>query len=104
MGLKINDPPIIATTGWTTDELLKAIRQAMPIPKYDLVSLQIGVNNQYRGYPIDQYEKEFKELLDIAVGVSKNDNKGAIVISIPDYSVTPFGQKKNPKKTTHLQK
>ncbi|MEP5943749.1 MAG: GDSL-type esterase/lipase family protein, partial [Balneola sp.] len=62
-GIKVNDPLIIAKTGWTTNELQEAIAEKNPKTDYDLVSLLIGVNNQYRGYPIDQYKKEFKELL-----------------------------------------
>jgi len=94
----IKERRIIANTGWTTDDLLGAIQQAMPNGEYDLVSLNIGVNNQYRGYPINQFEEEFGQLVDLAIGFSKNENDGVIVVAIPDYSVTPFGQRHAPKQ------
>lgn len=84
-------PTILATTGWTTDELMTGIIKADDLQdKYDLVSLLIGVNNQYRGYDEDQYEKEFKILLDNAIQLAKGNPHHVFVVSIPDYSVTPF--------------
>ena len=97
-GIEIEDPRIIATTGWTTDELKAAIEEAKITEEYDLVSLLIGVNNQYRGYPFDQYEKEFEELLQMALKFAGNKTNRVFVVSIPDYGVTPFGQKKDPLK------
>ena len=88
------DPMIVATTGWTTDELKKGIVKADLEGKYDFVSLLIGVNNQYRGYPIDQYEKEFKHLLDEAIKFADGNPYNVMVVSIPDYGVTPFATKK----------
>ncbi len=91
-------PRIIATTGWTTDELIQGILKEKLEGTYDLVSLLIGVNNQYRGYPVEQYRKEFDQLLDRALHFAEN-NKGRIfVVSIPDYGATPFGQSKDPLK------
>jgi len=98
IGFDIKERRIIAHTGWTTDDLLGAIQQAMPNGEYDLVSLNIGVNNQYRRYPINQFEEEFGKLVDLAIGFSKNENDGVIVVAIPDYSVTPFGQRHTPKQ------
>lgn len=92
--IKIEDPIIIATTGWTTDELKKGILQADLKDKYDFVTLLIGVNNQYRGYPISQYEVEFKELLEMAVEFAKGNPNNVLVVSIPDYGVTPFAQER----------
>ena len=84
---------IIATTGWTTNELIEAIENAKDLkPPYDLVTLLIGVNNQYRGYPIKQYETEFRILLEKAIQFAGNLESKVIVLSIPDYSVTKFGQ------------
>lgn len=84
-------PTIVATTGWTTDELMSGIIKADNLQdKYDLVSLLIGVNNQYRGYHEDQYEKEFKILLDNAIQFANGNPHHVFVVSIPDYSVTPF--------------
>jgi len=82
---------IIATTGWTTDELQRGITIAENLkPPYDLVSLLIGVNNQYRGYDEDQYEKEFKELLHKAIELADGNPHHVFVLSIPDYGVTSF--------------
>ena len=88
------DPIIVATTGWTTDELQTGIVKAELKGTYDFVSLLIGVNNQYRGYPIDQYEKEFKSLLDQAIRFADGNPYNVMVVSIPDYGVTPFATKK----------
>lgn len=88
------EPEIIATTGWTTDELLNGIVSENPSGPYDLVSLLIGVNNQYRGYPIDQYEREFKQLLNKAIEFAGGNPYNVFVVSIPDYGVTPFAKEK----------
>ncbi|MDW3211794.1 MAG: SGNH/GDSL hydrolase family protein [Reichenbachiella sp.] len=97
-GFKVELPKIIATTGWTTDELQAAIDKEKPSSDYDLVSLLIGVNNQYRGYPIDQYKKEFESLLQQAIVFAKGKSERAFVLSIPDYGVTPFAASKDPAK------
>ncbi len=82
-------PPItIAHTGATTDELLFDLNQLQPKGKFDLVSLLIGVNNQYRGYSLIDYEKEFEMLLDISINLSKQQ---VVVVSIPDWSYSAFG-------------
>jgi lysophospholipase L1-like esterase len=93
-GISISKPDIIATTGWTTDELQETIDSLQPDKNYDLVSLLIGVNNQYRGYPIDQYKKEFEELLNDAISFAGNEATRVFVVSIPNYGVTPFGMQK----------
>jgi lysophospholipase L1-like esterase len=82
----------IATTGWTTGELLAAIRAAPPTGVYDLVSLCIGVNNQYRGLPIEEYRREFSELLALAIGFAGGAARQVVVLSIPDWGVTPFAE------------
>ncbi|MEM9897061.1 MAG: SGNH/GDSL hydrolase family protein [Bacteroidota bacterium] len=89
------DLTIVAKTGWTTGELKKGIAKADLNEKYDLVSLLIGVNNQYRGYSLDEYEHEFKELLSQALVYADNDPRRVFVVSIPDYGVTPFAAEKN---------
>lgn len=92
---------IIAQTGWTTTNLLQAISEASTSNNYNLVSLLIGVNNQYQGKPFSLYETEFVELLDIAVAKAGGDNAKVIVVSIPDYAFTPFGQSmSNPSQIT----
>lgn len=97
-GYNVGSPDIIATTGWTTDELQDAIEEKKPKTDYDLVSLLIGVNNQYRDYPIDQYKKEFKELLLQAVAFADGDSTKVFVVSIPNYGVTTFGIEKGEEK------
>lgn len=83
---------IIATTGWTTSNLLAAIDSQKPESNYDLVTLLIGVNNQYQRRDFSVYEKEFPELVNKAVMLAKNDKKNVVVISIPDYAYTPYGK------------
>jgi len=94
--IQIKEPRIIATTGWTTDELQAAIDGAKIEEKYDLVSLLIGVNNQYRGYSKSVYEVEFEFLLQQAISFANGKKKRVFVVSIPDYAFTPFGQKADP--------
>lgn len=88
----IASPKIIAKTGWRTDDLLAAIDKELTDEKYDLVSVLIGVNNQYQGKSIDMYRKEFQQILNDAIDFSKTGKNGVFVMSIPDYGVTPFGQ------------
>jgi lysophospholipase L1-like esterase len=89
--VKIGSPTIIARTGWTTDELARGIEDANLTGTYDLVTLLIGVNNQYRGRDTVEYRRQFRELLNKAVAFTNGIEKKVIVISIPDYGVTPFG-------------
>lgn len=81
---------IIARTGWTTNELWEGIQASTVKPPYDLVSLLIGVNNQYRGYDIKNYREEFIFLLGKAIEYAGGDATRVIVFSIPDWGVTPF--------------
>lgn len=83
---------IIAKTGWTTGELLQAIDAEGDIGTWDYVSLLIGVNNQYRGQSIDKYKVEFKQLANLAIDFAKNKPEQVLVLSIPDWGQTPFGQ------------
>ncbi len=91
--LSANKPLIIATTGWRTDNLINATTIAKLKEEYDLVSLLIGVNNQYQGKPIDQYAIEFEMLLNTSVRLGKGKKENVFVVSIPDYGFTPFGLK-----------
>ena len=84
---------IIAETGWRTDEMLKAAKKQLKDEKFDLVSLLIGVNNEYQGWDVDQFEPEFERSLKFAVDRSKHGANGVFVVSIPDYGYTPFGSK-----------
>lgn len=95
-GYKLIYPEIIAQTGWTTDELAGAIERAKQNKQYNLVTLLIGVNNQYRGRGAAEYQVEFRALLQTAIEFANNDARNVIVVSIPDYGVTPFGKNNNP--------
>ena len=81
---------IVARTGWTTSELTQAIEAEKLIDRYEMVSLLIGVNNQYRGQSLDSYRVEFRDLLNPSIKFAKNDAKKVIVLSIPDWGKTPF--------------
>ena len=91
-GIGLADPHIIATTGWTTDELDAAIDAAAPARDYAFVSLLIGVNNQYRGRNVRDYGREFAALLERAVGFADGRGERVLVLSIPDWGVTPFAR------------
>ena len=91
-GINFSDPKIIARTGWTTDELQQEINNQNIQKRFDFVTLLIGVNNQYRNYSIDEYRLEFRSLLEQALVYAKNDHKRVVVISIPDWGVTPFAE------------
>jgi lysophospholipase L1-like esterase len=88
---------IIATTGWRTDNLLNAIKIAKLKDEYDLVSLLIGVNNQYQDKSINQFAGEFEELLKLSIRLAKGNKENVFVVSIPDYGFTSFGQKNQSK-------
>jgi acyl-CoA thioesterase-1 len=91
--LGLGSPHIIAQTGWRTDQLLAAAKkQIQAHQKYDLVSLLIGVNNQFQSKSIESFRKEFKILLQLAIEHSKSGKKGVFVLSIPDYGCTPYGK------------
>jgi len=90
--LKLGEPEIIAKTGWTTDELNAAIDAAKPHGPYELVTLLIGVNNQYRGRDTEQYRREFAALLQRAIGFAGGNAKHVVVVSIPDWGITPFAE------------
>ena len=89
-GVLLGDPRIIATTGWTTDELDAAITAAEPLGEHDFVTLLIGVNNQYRGRSVEEYRTQFAALLWRAIGFARNRPDRVLVLSIPDWGVTPF--------------
>ncbi len=94
-GANLADPEIIAKTGWTTDELNAAIDAANPRGPYDLVTLLIGVNNQFRGRDEEEYRRQFIVLLQRAIGFACGDLKRVIVVSIPDWGVTPFASNRD---------
>jgi lysophospholipase L1-like esterase len=88
--IDINVPDIVAKTGWTTADLLDALNSDPPQKTYSFVTLLIGVNNQYQGRFLEEYKIQFTELLDKAVSYAGNNKDHVYVLSIPDYSVTPF--------------
>jgi lysophospholipase L1-like esterase len=85
----VADPRFIARTGWTADEILAAVREERVTDQFDLVTLLAGVNDQFRGLGVEQYRQSFDRLLHAAVGLAKLPSH-LIVLSIPDWSVTPF--------------
>lgn len=85
-------PKVIAKTGWTTDELRHAIQQEQMVKTFDLVTLLIGVNNQYRGYSPETYRKEFAALLETSIRFAGGDKDKVFVVSIPDWGVTEFAK------------
>jgi lysophospholipase L1-like esterase len=91
-GIPMSDPRIIAQTGWTTDELDAAIDTALVFPEYDLVSLLVGVNNQYRGRDVAEYCTQFTSLLERGIGFAQGRRERVLVLSIPDWGVTPFAR------------
>lgn len=91
-GIDVAEPQIIAGTGWTTDQLHAAIDAEDPPGTFDLVSLLIGVNNQYRGRDRENYRAEFASLLRRAIRLAGNDARRVVVVSIPDWGVTPFAE------------
>ncbi len=93
-------PVIIAQTGWTTGNLLNALAQNPVTRTYDYVTLLIGVNNQYQRRSQAEYRIEFEQLLNKAIQYAGGKKHRVFVLSIPDYSVTPFGQNGNPAQTS----
>ena len=91
-GTALDEPQIVATTGWTTGELVAGIDRAAPRGPFDLVSLLIGVNNQYRGLEPGEYRKQFSALLARAIEFAAGQTKRVLVLSIPDWGVTPFAR------------
>lgn len=89
-GIAIDDPRIIATTGWTTDELAAAMEAEEPLGTWDFVSLLIGVNDQYRGRGVNEYLDQFTRLLYRAIALANVRANRVLVLSIPDWGITPF--------------
>ncbi|QEM07481.1 SGNH/GDSL hydrolase family protein [Mucilaginibacter rubeus] len=92
-GIKVNTPTIIARTGWTTDQLIEAIDQSsIKSNTYDVVTLLIGVNDQYDGLSQENYRIKFEQVLNTAIKFAGGISEHVFVLSIPDYGVTPFAQ------------
>jgi len=90
-GIAMSHPQVIAQTGWTTSQLMEAIEQQDVESTFDLVTLLIGVNNQYRGLPIEEFEKEIVLLVYKAIAFAGGNRAHVLVLTIPDYGYTPFG-------------
>jgi lysophospholipase L1-like esterase len=99
-GVPLAEPQIVAQTGWTTDELMAGIETAEPYGSFDLVSLLIGVNNQYRGRSQEEYQQQFATLLRQAVTFAGNEPRRVIVLSIPDWGITPFAASRDRDQIT----
>lgn len=91
-GVALADPRVIANTGWTCDELSAAIDAAAPASDQDFVSLLVGVNDQYRGVALEVFRPCFARLLNRAIGFAGGRAGRVLVLSIPDWGVTPFAQ------------
>ncbi len=91
-GVDVGEPQIVAVTGWTTDELARGMDAAALQPAHDLVTLQIGVNNQYRGRSLDEYAQQFGTLLERAIALAGGRAARVLVVSIPDWGVTRFAR------------
>jgi lysophospholipase L1-like esterase len=93
--IQLAEPVIVATTGWTTDELQAAIREKAINETFSFVSLLIGVNNQYRGRTLENYQTEFTQLLIQAIHFANGHSDKVFVLSIPDWGFTPFAEGKD---------
>ena len=102
IGLKVQEPKIIAKTGWRTDDMLYAAKEEVGASQYDMVSLLIGVNNEYQGRSPESFVEEFEKCLKFAIERCKTGSNGVFVLSIPDYGYTPFGAKKQQQISKRL--
>lgn len=91
-GIPIREPTIVARTGWTTDELADGIVEAGITGAYDIVTLLIGVNNQYRGRDVEEYRTQLVDLLSEATALAGGNPGSVLVLSIPDWGVMPFAE------------
>ena len=102
MDVNMPYPEIIAVTGWTTQDLLNALKNNPPTAStYSLVTLLIGVNNQYQGRSLDEYKTQFTTLLQQAIKLAGNRPGRVVVLSVPDYSVTPFANGRDRAAIAH---
>jgi lysophospholipase L1-like esterase len=97
-GMPFQAPEILAKTGWTTDELQEGINRTKFLPSYDLVTLLVGVNNQYRGRTTENYAPEFESLLKQAIRFAGGKKDHVVVLSIPDWGATPYAEGRDPGK------
>ena len=103
-GVPVAEPEIVARTGWTTDELAAGIDSAAPIGPFSLVTLLIGVNDQYRGRDTAAYRPAFRAMVARAVGFAGGDARRVVVLSIPDWGVTPFASRDRAKIAAEIDR
>lgn len=96
--IEVSDPVIVAKTGWTTDELAQALREEGIKETFSFVTLLIGVNNQYRGRALENYQQEFTQLLNQSIAFANGHTHRVTVLSIPDWGVTPFAHDRDRNK------
>ncbi len=97
-GVDFHAAEIVARTGWTTDELQFGINNRVFRSSYDFVTLLIGVNNQYRGRSVAEFEEQFIVLLEQAISFAGNMKERVAVLSIPDWGITPFAASRDKEK------
>lgn len=97
-GIEICPPEIVAKTGWTTGELLQHIDHTALLETYSMVTLLIGVNNQYRGFAVADFLPEFEKLLSLAIKFAGANPQKVVVLSIPDWGVTPYAKDRDAKQ------
>ena len=97
-GINFYAPEIIATTGWTTNQLISAMDKNILLPGYDFVTVLIGVNNQYQGKSVEEFRLHFRAILEAEIQKDNGVSKHVIVLSIPDWGVTPFANKQSTEK------
>ncbi len=93
--LQVNAPEIVAMTAWTTTDLLKHLSEYQLAPSYDICTLLIGVNNQYRGLDLSIFKKEYDQIVKIALDKVEQNSNRCILINIPDWGLTPYNKEKN---------
>lgn len=101
-GINVSNYKTVAKTGWTTGELMEALLADEDYAKYDFVFLCIGVNNQFRGLDINTFKKELSTLINYSIIFSGNKSGNVILVSIPDYGFTPFGDAKKEQISTEI--
>jgi lysophospholipase L1-like esterase len=97
-GLTVAEPEIVAQTGWTTRDPIGALSASPKQDSYDLVTLLVGVNDQFRGYALERYEADFANMLARAIELAGGDSSRVVVLSIPDWGVTPAGASYDPQR------
>lgn len=98
--IEVGEPLVIAESGWTTADLLKRLRSVSIPNDYGMVTLQIGVNNQFQGRSLDEFKNEFKTLLSISTTLAQKNPKNVLVLTIPDWGATPFAAGRNRAQIT----